>query len=115
MKFKIDYSKYSIFYRLCLYITNLLGKLVNDQKKYEYYQKVSQIGNNKKTRSISFYNDIFSTLSFKYPNSLFENITKHKFEDINLPIITKYDRYLKIRYGDYMVPPKIEDRKPNHV
>lgn len=115
MKLKIDYSKYSIFYRFCLFFTNLIGKLVNDQKKYEYYQIVSQMNNKKKTSNISFYNDIFSTLNFKYPNSLFENITRHKFEDTYLPIVSQYDIYLSTRYGDYMTPPEPEKRISTHL
>ena len=61
------------------------------------------------------YTDLFKLFSLRYSGKLFDAIARHKFEDIELPITSEYDSYLSIQYGDYMTPPKQEDRNPIHM
>ena len=39
----------------------------------------------------------------------------HDFEDVQLYVPEKYDQYLTVMYGDYMVFPKMENRIPEHA
>jgi phosphorylcholine metabolism protein LicD len=37
-----------------------------------------------------------------------------KFEDRTFPVLNNYKKFLKIKYGDYLKLPPIEERKPVH-
>lgn len=44
----------------------------------------------------------------------FDKIIKKQFEDININVPKKYNKYLNRVYGDYMKLPPIEERKGHH-
>lgn len=56
----------------------------------------------------------FHTLKKYYPSKLFEKEIWLPFESTEMPVPVGYDEYLTILYGDYMTPPPIEDRIPEH-
>lgn len=107
-------DNHSIFYRISLWATYYMGKPFPRHFKLTLYRFVSQIGNRKKTESVSGYNDLFSLISLKYPSSLMDSLSLTQFEDLYLPITNYYDEYLTIQYGDYMTPPEINNRIPSH-
>ena len=49
-----------------------------------------------------------------YDYDIFENMTELQFEDKSYPVISSYDKYLTLRYGDYMQLPPEKDRHPYH-
>lgn len=55
-----------------------------------------------------------SSIKDIFERDIFENITKVPFEDTMLPIPVNYDNYLTQMYGDYMTPPPVEYRYPDH-
>lgn len=115
MKKDQNYSGQSLFNRIRLFITHLMGIPFKDEVKYNWYQKVSMIGNGKATKNMSGYNDLFKLLPLRYTNKLFKQIIYHPFENTMLPITSEYDSYLKTQYGDYMTPPPEKDRIPVHM
>lgn len=115
MKKEQKYDDKSLILKTCLWVTYILGKPFSDSRKYRWYEKVSQIGNNKKSKYLTGYNDLFKLLSLKYSSKLFDQVCYTRFEDTELPITAEFDSYLKTQYGDYMTPPKEEDRKPIHI
>lgn len=115
MKEECDLSDYTLFYKSCLLITRVMGKPFSEERKFKWYHRIAQIGNRKKTDYMTGYTDLFKLLSLRYSGKLFDSIVKHKFEDIELPITAEYDSYLSTQYGDYMTPPKQEDRNPIHL
>ena len=114
MKEEQTYNGRSYLYRVCLWITHILGKPFKVETKYRWYHSVAQIGNRKKTKYITGYTDLYKTLTLRYAGDLFKSIIKHKFENVELPITAEYDSYLRTQYGDYITPPKEEDRVPMH-
>lgn len=48
------------------------------------------------------------------PKSIFDQVIYTKFEKYFFPIPGKYDDYLKIRFGNYMQLPPMEQRVPHH-
>lgn len=58
--------------------------------------------------------DVMHDIGRFIPQSVFENLTLHQFEDSLFPIIEDYDWYLKKEYGDYMQLPPIEKRVAPH-
>lgn len=49
-----------------------------------------------------------------WPFNPFEQLINVPFENLSLFIPAKYDEFLKIRYGDYMQLPPLENRYPYH-
>jgi len=49
-----------------------------------------------------------------FPKEYYEDLINIKFEDQNFPVPREYDKVLTQIYGDYMTPPKLEDRKRKH-
>ena len=115
MKETLDFGDQSSFYKACLLITRVMGKPFSEERKFKWYQTIAQIGNRKEADYLTGYTDLFKLLSLTYSKNLFDCIIKHKFEDIELPITSEYDSYLSTHYGDYMTPPKQEDRNPMHL
>lgn len=115
MKEEQDYSGISLFYKTALWITYIMGKPFSAKTKFRWYQAVSQIGNAKKTKYISCYNDLFRLMALRYPAEMMDAFEYRQFEDISLPITLEYDVYLTTAYGDYMTPPEEEERKPQHI
>lgn len=46
----------------------------------------------------------------EYPSEMFFEFTEVFFEDFKCKTMLKYHDYLTLTYGDYMTPPKEEDR-----
>ena len=112
---KIEFGKHSIVMEVLLIITYLLGKVCNDDLKYKMYNRVSQISNQKHTKYVASYNDLFKLISVKYNNKLMNKLVLHQFEDMQAPITRFYEDYLKAQYGDYTILPKEKDRIPIHL
>lgn len=115
MKEKINYKDFSLPYKICLWFTNLLGKLFTYNFKWKRYVAISKSANKKDCSSVSIYNDLFKYVSLQYPANLMKNLSLHKFEDTEFYITDEYDGYLTTVFGDYMTPPKEEDRIPAHL
>lgn len=45
---------------------------------------------------------------------VYEDLIETKFENIDVFIMRNYDRYLSLKYGDYMQLPPVEQRRPHH-
>ena len=50
-----------------------------------------------------------------FDENLLSNLTNHLFESNYFSIPKDYDKYLTIGYGDYMKPPKQQDRGDRHM
>ena len=111
MKEKTVYKNYSLFYRVCLFITHLLGLAFSDNTKYKMYVRISCIGNGKKTNNVGIYNNLFRSLSRLYNPNMMNSVFLHTFEDTALCVTSYYDDYLQSVYGDYMTPPSTENRR----
>lgn len=90
-------SKMKLLYKIPYRIRKAICKF-NERKIYLDFRKYDSC-------SIIWY-DIIKI----YPAELFKNLTKIKFEDTEFTTLSKYDEYLTILYGDYMTPPKENER-----
>lgn len=115
MKDELNLEEKSVIHKMCLYITHLMGKPFSEDRKYSWYDRIAQIGNQKKTRYITGYTDAFNLLNLRYTGNLFNSYIETKFEDTSFPIITEFENYLKTQYGDYMTPVPWDERKHNHI
>ncbi len=115
MKEKINYKNFSLPYKICLFATHIFGKLFTYNFKWKRYVAISKSSNKNETPFVSVYNDLFKYISLRYPSSMMKNLSLHKFEDTEVYITDDWDKYLTTVFGDYMTPPKEEDRVPGHL
>ena len=112
---EVSYSGHSLWQKICLFVSFWFGKLFTYNFKFRLYDKVCRMGNKKPSRTVTGYTDLFKLISVRYDASLLEKIERRAFEDTELPVTAAYDHYLTTQYGDYMTPPKSEDRVPTHI
>lgn len=115
MKTEKDYSKFSAFYKICLWITRIIGKLFTHNFKFKMYDRAARIGNQKDSQYLGSYFSPFNNLKLQYSKTLMNEMIEHQFEDTVMPIAAEYDNYLTQQYGDYMTPPKKQDRVAQHM
>ena len=115
LKENINYKKVSLKYKICLFITHLIGRFFSKNLLRRCYDQVSQIGNKKSSKYVHCTNTSFRCLPRKYKADTWKTMVLHKFEDIQMYIPEKYEQYLTVMYGDYMVLPKEKNRVPEHA
>ncbi len=108
------FSDYTLPYKIISFLLWSFGRLFSKKNKLKWYQKVSILGNRKKTKFKTITNDEFGLLSIKYPYNIIDSTMKLKFENIEVLGIVGYHQYLTMIYGDYMTPPVASERAPRH-
>ena len=111
---KNDLSKYSTVYKIAVKTTSLLGKPFKLSTKQKWYDKVSILGNKKKTKKICCYSSAYKSLDKHFKSDIFKTIIKVEFENKMFDSVNEYDAFLRGYYGDYMTPPEKSKRKPLH-
>lgn len=115
MKKELSIKKGSILMKVCSVVTYLLGMPLSQKQKFKWYQKVSTIGNNRVSNCVSCYNTVFSEIKIMFPNNIMKDYQRLEFEGLNLSVMSGFREFLATNYGDYMTPPKKEDRIPQHI
>lgn len=112
MKKELNLKKGGIIMKACSLVTWLMGLPFSYQTKYRWYGIISSLwGGDKYTQC---YNTVFDYIPVYFDGDVMDNLIEVPFEDMTQPIMSKYDHWLRKRFGDYMTPPKIEDRVPRH-
>lgn len=111
----LELDGHSAFEKLLLISTYLMGRLFPDAFLYRIYERVSRIGNKSRSRYVTAYNDLFKLIPIRYDGRLMNDLVWMDFEDTKMPCTKYYDNYLTTQYGDYMTPPKKDDRVPIHM
>ena len=109
--------KGSLLMKICSVGTFLLGRLFPSNLKFKWLDNVSQWGNNKPSKYVKIYNDQYFALKSSYPSAIMDiqRCIRMQFEDITVNGLAEYDSYLKLIYGDYMTPPELSKRSPQHI
>jgi lipopolysaccharide cholinephosphotransferase len=115
LKEEVNYKEKSVFYKILLFSTHMMGKLFSKEKLWNIYKKISQIGNRYRTRNKHCTNSFYKGIFDIYPNDTWDKIELVDFEDTQFFNTTNYDNYLKICYGEYMVLPEEKERRPVHI
>ena len=116
LKKRIDYSQYSLKYKLLVGITHFMGLPFSKSYLQKKYEEVSQWGNNTKHSKSNIYNSLFRQIGvFEYSSDMMDKYIEVEFEGINLMAISDYDQYLKMAYGNYMELPPENQRRPVHI
>lgn len=114
LKKDIRWSDYTLKGKVLTFGTFLLGKLTNENVKLKRYESLAQSDNKKETDYFGNFKNEYRFISMKYSKSMFSNYQLVPFEDLNLMVMTGYDDYLRIAYGDYMKRPPADEQTPKH-
>lgn len=115
LKEDVRYKGFSLINKLFLFATHILGKLFKISRMRKWYDSVSQIGNETRTKEVHCTNTSYNWIKNRYPSGTWNRVVLTDFEDSKLFIPADYDSYLKICYGNYMELPDEEHRKPEHT
>lgn len=114
IKGRPHHYKGSVFLKIASFVSYLVGLLFPMRIKYELLERLSTISNCKETKSCSTYNVEYLYVGRKYVSRLLKDIIMVGFEGRMVPVSKHYDSYLTELYGDYMIPPKENERVPKH-
>lgn len=106
---------YSLFYTVCIKITDWLGSFFKKEKLFDRYDTLSQIGNKNGRNQLGIFNDRFKLIGYQYSDLIMNGYELHQFEDQKYSIISRYEEYLFKQYGDYMKLPPEKERIPMHM
>lgn len=111
-----DYTRFSWSGKVLSFVTYMAGRFFPLSVKLRLYDRLALWGNGKPTRFQAGYHDQFNALRFRYPFHMLEKVERHRFEDTEVNVMSSYDEYLKIIYGEnYMTPPQESDQRPTHI
>lgn len=109
-------DKGGFFLKVCTFVTWLMGRPFSMSTKIAWYHKVAQWGKNQPSDKMAMWIDQFKGVGKRYPADMLTEFMHHKFEDTEASVMSKYDSYLRVAYGDdYMTPPAEADRVPIHM
>lgn len=111
-----DFSKGSVFMKLCTFFTYILGSLFSREKKKKWFHLLSKKSNRTKTKQVTSYYEEYRCMGKYYSSDLLNSFLTVPFEDIEVFITEKWHECLSVQFGeDYMTPPKEDDRVSRHV
>ena len=108
-------NKGSVLMRFCSVSSWLVGLPFSRRRKIRWYNKAAQHYNDRMTENKAVWMDEYNAIRCRYPHEVMDSIIRMPFEDTEVCGLAEYDRYLRIRYGDYMTPPKESERVPLHT
>lgn len=95
-------------------ITYCFGFLFSNNLKLKWYDKIASSVDMDSTCFMFSSFDQFKYIKHILPKSVVSEYKLVTFENINLMIISDYDSYLTVFYGDYMQLPDVSKRIPEH-
>lgn len=111
----IDYDRYdSMWAKAAVFVTSSVGKLFPLKWLVKMQHVVATMCRSKNTKYKCCLSYIFSELGRRFPSRIFDDAMRVSFEGHLLPIPKGWHDSLTILYGNYMVPPPIEEQIPPH-
>lgn len=101
----------NLFKRL---VYELLDK-IPEKSVFNYYQKMVQIANKKRTRMVRILTFPTPNNEYGYYRNWYETSVEYLFENHWFQGIRDYDSYLTFKFGNYMELPPQEERKTHPV
>lgn len=109
--FLLKINEQNGFKKILALFTNAKRLVVRFVKKRYYLNKhFSFIKKHKGDKSMCFYSPAVIKIWYDVSNVDFSNLLNCKFEDREYKIISNWDEYLTVHYGDYLTIPPVEER-----
>lgn len=115
MKEDVDYSKYGIKGKILVGVTQVIGRLISNEKKVKMFHGIQTkrfLGNKK---FIHRSNDSYRGCTYILDNKYMEGYTEIELEGKYYMVNKRYHEFLVMEYGEnYLTPPPMKDRHPGH-
>lgn len=79
------------------------------------FSKMALWGNNNPSEQFGCYYASHLSYGIYHDKEVFKSVKYMPFEDMELPVMEGYDKYLTKEFGDYMTPPPQKDRHATHT
>lgn len=104
--------------KLTYYLTKIaLNVIRSPERRYKIWKKCEtrmiKLGEKSNGEVASFIEGL-TIIRQRFPKEWFDNPKYLMFEGYSMPVPADYDAWLTVSYGDYMTPPKVEDRILRH-
>ncbi|MCC8126316.1 MAG: LicD family protein [Clostridiales bacterium] len=113
-RYRLDYSKYSLFHKLAIGGLAGIGRLVPMKVLFRLQRAVALKDHSRHPKVLYYSNYQPDYLYVKLKKSWCDEITNLPFEDTKLMASKHWDEVLTWIYGDYMTPPPEDQRVPAH-
>lgn len=114
-KGKINWKRYNLKGKILVFGTRLLGAGKSLKKICDEYDVLSQKYNDRVTKQCFVSNDSYDWMKFSYDQNAFSEYITVPFETGEADILSNYDYFLKMEYGDYMKLPPEDERHFFHT
>ena len=96
------------------FICGIFTPLVHTKRQFDdYYEKLMKCQPFDGSKQCSFFDPTLLKCR-PFPSDSFSSSLMMQFEQIEIPVPAGYDELLRIRYGDYMTPPRGDRHVSNH-
>lgn len=110
-----QYSIFSYKAKRLWDITSFFGGLTGRERVNEWFYNSCTSLNENETGYYSSYTSNSKWIYVRYPSEIFKDIMDIEFEDRTYMGIARYDAYLTLVYGNYMIPVPPKEREPKHM
>ena len=115
LKRNIDYGSYSSKNKVLIFGTHIMGLLFPYQLKKKWQNDVGKDWFQGRQKYIHRSNDAYKGVGFIFKEDYMGSYSEIELEGRMYMVTSRYKEFLKMNYGpDYMTPPPIEQRKPEH-
>ena len=115
LKRNIDYGSYSSKNKVLIFGTHIMGLLFPYQLKKKWQNDVGKYWFQGRQKYIHRSNDAYKGVGFIFKEDYMGSYSEIELEGRMYMVTSRYKEFLKMNYGpDYMTPPPIEQRKPEH-
>lgn len=115
LKKHIDYRKYSLFHRVLVFVTHVIGLLIPAKAKIRQYKYLSEHAFIGDKRFVHRANDNFQSINHIFDALFINDYERILLEGHEFMTIKNYHALLTRCYGpDYLTPPPKEQRVPEH-
>lgn len=114
-RYNKDTQKHTLFNRVKIKVLGLIGKTMSLEKILKKQEKLSLKYSGSAGDEYIITNTAMEFIDIPYKKESFENSVKLPIGEELFTCPAGYDAVLTAFYGDYMTPPKEEDRRPIHI
>lgn len=115
MKNNIEYEKFNSIYKLLLFFTHVVGKIIPDRIKHRQFDFLCERAFVGEKKNIHRANDSFWPIDYIFDSRYMDGYQNIEFEGHLFMVNKRYREFLERTYGEnYLTPPPIEERIPGH-
>jgi lipopolysaccharide cholinephosphotransferase len=114
-RYELDYSKYSFCQKLSVKFLSGIGKHISLQRIFRWHERWSARHHAPKYSRYMVSNHTLMAIDFVFQKEWYSSSVRLPIRDTEFLCPGGWDAILTLFYGDYMTPPPLEERVPQHA